>query len=454
MSEYTYLLKWLAARVRFIPRAYYILKDKLLYTKSSHIFYKRAASVPYEINHTRYYNFLGRTLFATKEIIALLTKEKVFKKSIILEGYEDVDYPALYQEGNHEILWPKSPFVELEKQNLDTTFIKALSHSYQESYHDDPQSSEKGEYANAFEAYYMDEEGLLSADKLADFRADYAAIQDMESEKLKVLNLSFILTDHLEVLNHSMGYVKSYLKSLDLVLEYHRFANFIDTAILGSVSESFAGNIQTPLYRGQRLSDIILFLATVMSQLQKHTTFDSTARNVVVDIGGGFGHMGRFTHYYIPNSCYVLVELNEMGCFGATFLKQAFPDKKIALYHDVKDRLEAFEELTQEYDFIILPTWAIHLIPNDSVNLYIATSSIAELPEVYAKPYIATIDRTLKPGGYFYVNSRVKVEAHTPDVYIHYKWKMQSDFLTCSYQYHPVNRMKETSPEWIGKKIS
>jgi putative sugar O-methyltransferase len=454
MSEYSYLFKWLASRVRFIPRGYYLLQDRLLYTKSSHIFYKRVATVPYEIDHTRYYNFFGRTLFAIKEVIALLSKEKIFKKSITLEGYESVDYPALYKEGSHEILWPKSPFVELKKNDLNLEFVKALSLAYQASYHDDPQQMDKGDYAKAFEAYYLDKEGILSAEKLADFRADYASIQNMESEKLKVLNLSFILTDHLEVLNKSMGYFKSYLKSLDLILEYHRLANFVDTAILGSVSESFAGNIQTPLYRGQRLSDRLLFLATVMSQLQKHTTFEATTRNVIVDIGGGFGHMGRFTHYYIPNSCYILVELNEMGCFGATFLKQAFPDKKIALYHDIKDRLDRFDEITTEYDFIILPTWAIHLIPNHSVNLYIATSSIAELPETYAKPYIETIDRTLKAGGYFYVNSRVKVEAHTPDVYIHYKWKMKSDFLTCSYQYHPVNRMRETSPQWIGKKIS
>jgi len=438
------LLRWMVKHLFYIRRFYYIIIDFLFYTKASKIFYKSMPVVSNEIEHIRYYNFVGRFLFATKELIALITNNKIFKKSIKLEGYDRVNFKEIYQEGNHTILWPKSPFVELDKGQVDDAFFQKISDSYALSYQNNPLNIGK-EYiweahTNEFQAFYFTKDKTIIKEKVINFRAEEGST-------------AHILVDHFEVLNKKFGYFKSYLNAIDLVLDYHRFSNFIDPAILGSISESSAGNIATPLYRGQRLTHRLIYLASVMSEIQKHIYFQDNNRKVIVDIGGGFGHMGRFTSNYISNSCYILVELEEMASFGAYFLQYAFPNKRVATYVDIVDRLDEFDRLVEEYDFIILPTWTVKNIPDCFVDLYIVTGSIAEMPKEYAQMYLDEIDRTLKYDGFFYSNSRVKVEAHKPYLYILYKWKLQSKFLTLSYTYHPVNLILETSPQWIGKKI-
>lgn len=438
------LTRWLLGRLFLLKRMKYLVIDFLLYTKASKIFYKKIPKVRNEIEHTRYYNAFGRFLFAFKEIIALVSNEKIFKKSIKLESYDTIDFPLLYKEGNHQVLWPKSPFIELDKNNVSDNFIEKISLSYNLSYENDPLNINKEyvweKHVQEFKDIYFNKDGKLDKKRLINFRKEQNSTAN-------------ILTDHFNVINNEFGYFKSYLKSIELILEYHRFSNFIDNSMLGSISESFCGEMSAPVYRGQRLSDRLLFLSTVMSEIKKHIHFSDKDRKVIVDIGGGFGHIGRFTHNYIPNSCYILVELNEMACFGSYFLKYTFPDKKIATYLDIVDRLDNFQELIEEYDFIILPTWLIKSIPNEFVDLYIATGSIAEMPKEYAQMYLDEVDRTLKYNGYFYTNSRVKVEKAKSYLYILYKWKLKSKFLTLSYQYHPVNLILETSPQWIGKKI-
>ncbi len=445
MKNIVTLLKWLLNRIWFAKRVFYILRDKLIYTKSSQIFYKRSPMVDYEISHTRFYNFFGRVLFGIKEIIALISGDKIFKKSIKLEGYDNIDLKKIYEKGSHDILWPPSVFVELDKHHVSDEFIQKISSSYHQSYQNDPHMDMDKEvvwekHIKEFQDFYFDKDGNIIKERLETFRAYKGSSAN-------------ILTDHFEVIDENFGYFKSYLKSLDLVLDFHRFSNFIDLSILESISESYAGDIKVPLYRGQRLSDRLIFLATVASEIKKHIHFQDTNRKCIVDIGGGFGHMGRFTHYYVPNSCYILVELNEMAPFGAYFLQYAFSDKKVATFSDIKDRLDSFDKLIDEYDFIILPTWAISHIPDNFVDLYIATGSIAEMPEHFAQMYLDVVDRTLKYDGYFYTNSRVEVEEHKPYLYIFYKWKLQSKFLTLSYTYHPVNLIMRTSPQWIGKKV-
>ncbi len=445
MKNILIFTKWLLVRFWYVKRAFYQFSDYLIYTKKSQIFYKRAAQRAYEIEHTRFYGFIGRTLFALKELAALISYEKIFKKSILLEGFEKCDMKNIHKEGNRHILWPPSPFTEFEKRVVSDGFFKKIEKSYKYGVEHDPYLNLDKErvwqkHIKEFKDFYFDKEGGLIKKRVVNFR----------KEKGSGAN---ILTDHFEVINPKFGYLKSYLKAIDLVMDFHRFSNFIDPAILQSISESYAGEPDMVVYRGQRLSDRLIFLASIMSEIKKHIFFESKKRVIIADIGGGFGHMGRFTHYYIPNSCYILIELNEMTIFGSYFLKYAFYDKKIATIIDIKERFDDFENLVKEYDFIILPGWAIKNIPDNFVDLFIATGSISEMPEHFAQFYLNGVDRSLKKGGYFYTNSRVETEKHKPYLHIFYKWRLKSKFLTLSYDYHPVNLIQKTSPQWIGRKL-
>jgi len=68
-----------------------------------------------------------------------------------------------------------------------------------------------------------------------------------------------LVKDQFLVVNREFGYTKSYLKSIDLVLEYHRLATIVPKEILINISESYAGDNLSVNYRGQRLSIRSLF---------------------------------------------------------------------------------------------------------------------------------------------------------------------------------------------------
>ena len=113
---------------------------------------------------------------------------------------------------------------------------------------------------------------------------------------------------------------------------------------------------------------------------------------------------------------------------------------------DIINQLDRFDELLEEYDFILIPPWVSPYIPNSSVDLVIDTSSLAEMSKVYACYYIEHIDRTLKVDGYFYsMNKRFKRER---DKYAFYEWRFKSQFTTMLYEYSRL-----IHPQWLGKKI-
>jgi len=169
-------------------------------------------------------------------------------------------------------------------------------------------------------------------------------------------------------------------------------------------------------------------------------------RPVIWEIGAGYGGLARILKSYIPNSCHILLDLPETLTYASYFIAYNFPDKKIAYLSDIIDRLDEFDKLIVEYDFILIPPWVSPYIPNSSVDLVIDTYSMSEMSKVYAKYYIKHIDRTLNRGGYFYsINKRFKREE---EKYAFYEWKFESEFTTILYEYS-----KYLHPQWLGRKI-
>jgi putative sugar O-methyltransferase len=255
---------------------------------------------------------------------------------------------------------------------------------------------------------------------------------------------TILVKSHFLVVNREYGYMKSYLKAIALVLEYHRHAKIVKKEILLSLSESYAGNNLAVNYRGLRLSIPILFHSVMVDNILSNTSFNK--RVTIWEIGAGYGGLARILKTYIPHSCYILVDLPETLCYTAYFITYNFPKRKIAYLSEIIDRLDEFELLIEEYDFILVPPWVSRYIPNSSVDLVIDTYSMSEMSEVYARYYIEHIDRTLNIGGYFYsINKRFKRES---DKLPFYEWQFRSKFNTLLYDYS-----RYIHPQWVGRKI-
>jgi putative sugar O-methyltransferase len=431
-------LRWLKQRLVYLKRIVITFFDGLIYQKQSQFLLHRtnAHRCPYEA--ILFYTLLGRILFSLREIIALITVNRVFNKTIIIDGFdEEIDYKVLYQEGNNEILYPKSPMVATETVEIEDAFYDKIANSFVLAYRHDSDakdiSSEWDRISNEFREIFFDKDNNIIKESLKNFRGDPKIYT-------KIFNNQY------PYIVKEDGYYKSYLSAIDLVLEYHRFAEKIDKEVLASVSESGAGNYKAINYRGKKISEQLLQNLVVANDIIKHVPFSTERRNVVLDIGVGFGGSTRIMSYYTPNTTQILLDLPETLFLTAYYLKYNFPNKKIALLEDIYPHLDNLEEFIQEYDFIIIPPFVLDYIKDKSIDLVINASSLAFMSEEYLNYYLKETKRVLKDGGYFYSlnttqNSKWGIGS--------YHWDYQADYLTLMYHYD--NRF--SYPQWLGKKV-
>lgn len=254
-----------------------------------------------------------------------------------------------------------------------------------------------------------------------------------------------VFGDHFYYVNQDVGYTKAYLKAIDLILEYHRYSKVINKELLASVSESSAGGSACVYYRGQYLSEKLLFHTLIMHDILGHVDFEEQKRNVIVDIGSGYGGLDCLLAHYIPNSCFVLVDLPETLLLTSYFIAYNFPNKRVALLSDIADCLDAFEDLVLEYDFIIVPPVVVEKIPADFIDLVMNSASLGFMEKEYVNYYLEHIYRILRPLGHFYSLNK-EYNDHLGIGY--YDWDFKGSYLTKLMEYH--NRFSYM--QWLGQK--
>ncbi|MDD5756679.1 MAG: putative sugar O-methyltransferase, partial [bacterium] len=397
------------------------------------------ASMPEAV---KYYNIFGRILLVVQQLMALITNNKIFKKIILLEYFEVIDYEKLYSRGCSNIIWPRSPLFNIPSINSGNSpdLISRLQLSYKIAHESDtkrfPHSKWWEEMSNEFRKVYFDENGNINIDALNNFRGKYTSKAE-------------ILRDQLERIFPERGYFYSYLKSLQLVLHYHRMSKLIDHAIMLSVSESFIGNNLCPVYRGQRLSRSLLRHAYYLSQIIRNTDFKSDEKMNILELGGAYGGLTRMLSTYYNRSRVFFVDLPEVCVFAGYFLSKALPHKKVAVLSDLN--IELFKKGSMEwdqYDIFVLPTWAIEFIPDNFIDLVVNTVSLGEMSKEYGSFYIQQIERI--SSRYFYSNNRAVSDSKDGryDDFGFYNWEFSKQWRSIIYRYSPTGHN-----EWLGKVI-
>jgi len=436
MKNLIYTLKWLIKRPLYLNKEVKNLYQKIVYQPQSQFLLSNDIAPLCPLEPIKFYTFIGRVGFAFREFIALISNGVIFKKRIKLDGFDNIDIKSIYAIGSDEVPHPKPPLVEVEKnRDIDSSIFKSIEKSYSLANNNDPDRFDRAlwweEMSQAFKKELFDKDGNINREYLVNFRG----IKELPAN---------IVRDQFLIVNRDFGYYISYLKAIDLILEYHRHAKIVKKEILFSLSESYAGNNLSVHYRGIRLSLRLLFHSVMVDNLLNNITLPK--RPVIWEIGAGYGGLARILKSYIPNSCHIILDLPETLTYASYFIAYNFPDKKIAYLSDIIDRLDEFDRLIVEYDFILIPPWVSPYIPKSSVDLVIDTYSMSEMSKVYAKYYIRHIDRVLRRGGYFYsINKRFKREE---DKYAFYEWKLESEFTTVVYEYS-----KYLHPQWLGRKI-
>lgn len=431
-------LRWLRQRFIFLRTLLISLFDAMIYQKQSQFLLHKSNAHRCPYTFILFYNTFGRILFSTKEVIALMTNNRLFTKSITIDGFDDpIDFSKLYQQGDNGYLYPKSPMIQTTPSTIEDAYYQKIANSFFLAYHHDANqkdiTNEWERISIEFRAIFFDKENKIIKKNIENFRSDPKIYSKIFNNQYPYINT-----------NHS--YVRNYLTAIDLVTEYHRYGRKIRKELLASISESSAGNYLSINYQGKKLSEQLLQNMVVANDIIEHVPFSQEQRNRVLDIGVGFGGSTRILSYYTPNTTHILLDLPETLFLTAYYLKYNFPHKKIALLEDIYPQLDRFDEIIDEYDFIIIPPFVLDYIPPQSIDLVMNAASLAFMSKEYLDYYLKAINQVLKEGGYFY--SLNTTEDNPWGIGSHH-WDYQANYLTLMYNFD--NRF--AYPQWLGKKV-
>lgn len=122
---------------------------------------------------------------------------------------------------------------------------------------------------------------------------------------------------------------------------------------------------------------------------------DSTANQVVIELGGGFGGLAYYLLRDHPQLTYIDFDLPEATALATYFLMKSMPDMPFHLYGEIELSTTAL----QTPGFILMPSFEIVKMPPKSAAVAFNSYSLAEMSPVTIRTYIDEITRITY--GYF-----------------------------------------------------
>lgn len=216
------------------------------------------------------------------------------------------------------------------------------------------------------------------------------------------------------------------------IFRVHDFVNEVRTAQLAR--EAFfkihksdldptisLGNLKKlPVLADQSESSLwmVLYISTVINTLAPYIKkFDI---NNVLEIGPGWGILSICLHQ-LHNCRFILVDLPEI--LSATFAMISYyrPNALVVLPNELKNTMDYL----QKGEFVLICPEQSYLIPSDSVDMAINTSSFQEMTYSLIEEYFKLVKRCLRRGGLFYCLNEKKFKRHRvggPIEYDQYPW--------------------------------
>jgi len=112
-------------------------------------------------------------------------------------------------------------------------------------------------------------------------------------------------------------------------------------------------------------------------------------RNVVIEIGAGWGGFAYQFKTLCPNVCCIIVDLPQTLLFSGVYLKTLFPQASVLFYGDkTPERLfEGYESL----DFVLIPHFAFGDIPFPKLDLAVNMVSFQEMSSAQVDEYVGRL---------------------------------------------------------------
>lgn len=123
-------------------------------------------------------------------------------------------------------------------------------------------------------------------------------------------------------------------------------------------------------------------------------------RPVIAEIGAGYGGTAHYLLRGKEPLVYIDFDLPEVLTIAAYYLTRTLPHRRVLLW---QPGIILSEKNIAEYDVILMPNWMLPSLPTTSVDLFLNTFSLSEMPYEVISEYINQIERTCR--GYFLYNN-------------------------------------------------
>jgi hypothetical protein len=118
---------------------------------------------------------------------------------------------------------------------------------------------------------------------------------------------------------------------------------------------------------------------------------------VVAEIGGGYGGFAYYLLHSSKNTTYINFDLPEIVLIAGYYLMMALPEAKVLLYGEAES---ITPEQVQNHDIILMPNFCLPELPDKSVDVFLNSRSLAEMPVPVIDEYLEQVGRTTR--GYFF----------------------------------------------------
>jgi len=128
--------------------------------------------------------------------------------------------------------------------------------------------------------------------------------------------------------------------------------------------------------------------------------------NNVLEIGAGSGTTLALLKKHNNTKCLVDIDLPETLVHCIAYINSIFPDKNFLLPNEIKEKIT--NDMLSYYDFIFLTPGQVDLLPDNSFDLFLNTSSFQEMQKKEIQKYFNLIQKLGRNGSFFFNHNSVE----------------------------------------------
>ncbi len=181
---------------------------------------------------------------------------------------------------------------------------------------------------------------------------------------------------------HKKGKIEKWLRSLQAADKNNLLVP--EHPALGGYGYDIGG----AKYNGDTLSFYECLLAMDKSGVLAGVR-ENKNRNLVMEIGAGWGGLAYQFKKLFPNTTYAIVDLPLTMIFSITYLKAVFPNTKTLMIDGSRESVEKLNKTNlKEYDFIFIPHYVWKELKFARPDLIINRASFQEMKAVEVENYV------------------------------------------------------------------